>query len=44
MDEARRQLGPKVSLMLISVPEAAGFYERAGMERVADTFWYRRTE
>jgi ribosomal protein S18 acetylase RimI-like enzyme len=42
LDEARRQLGPAVSLILLSVPEAAGFYERAGMARVPDAFWYRR--
>jgi GNAT superfamily N-acetyltransferase len=40
--EARRQLGPGVSIILISYPEAAGFYEHAGMERVPDVFWYRR--
>jgi ribosomal protein S18 acetylase RimI-like enzyme len=44
LDEVRRQLGPQVALMLASVPDAVGFYERAGMERVADAFWYRRTE
>lgn len=42
LDEARRQLGPTVSLILLSVPEAAGFYERAGMTRMPDAFWYRR--
>ena len=42
LDEARRQLGPQVALILSSVPEAAAFYERAGMERIADAFWYRR--
>lgn len=42
LDETRRQLGPQVALMLASVPEAAGFYESVGMERVADAFWYRR--
>ena len=30
LDEARRQLGPGVSVMLASVPEAVGFYERVG--------------
>jgi hypothetical protein len=39
---ARRQLGPQVSLILISVPEAVGFYEHEGMERLPDAFWYRR--
>jgi ribosomal protein S18 acetylase RimI-like enzyme len=40
--EARRQLGPRVTLMLASVPDAAGFYERVGMARVPDVFGYRR--
>ncbi len=44
LDEARRQLGPQVTLNLISVPEAVGFYERAGMVHVDHTFAYRRTE
>jgi hypothetical protein len=30
--------------MLASVPEAVGFYERIGMARVPDTFWYRREQ
>ncbi|MDF2997020.1 MAG: family acetyltransferase [Xanthobacteraceae bacterium] len=42
MDETRQLLGPKVALVLASVPEAVGFYERIGMERVADAFWYPR--
>ena len=42
LDEARRQLGPGVSLILAAVPEAVGFYERAGMARVSDAFWFRR--
>ena len=42
LDETRRQAGPQVSLILLSVPEAVGFYERAGMARVPDAFWYRR--
>jgi ribosomal protein S18 acetylase RimI-like enzyme len=42
LDEARRQLGPRVSLVLASVPDAVGFYERIGMPRMADTFCYRR--
>jgi len=42
LDEARRQLGPQVSLILLSVPDAVGFYERAEMARVPDCFWYRR--
>jgi GNAT superfamily N-acetyltransferase len=42
LDETRRRLGPEVTLILASVPEAVGFYERAGMARTPDTFWYRR--
>lgn len=42
LGESRRLLGPKVALVLASVPEAVGFYERIGMERVAAAFWYRR--
>jgi GNAT superfamily N-acetyltransferase len=38
----RARLGPQVALILSSVPEAVGFYERADMERIADAFWYRR--
>jgi ribosomal protein S18 acetylase RimI-like enzyme len=44
LDEVRRQVGPRVAVMLASVPEAVGFYERIGMQRVPDTFWYRRKE
>ncbi len=42
LDETKLQLGPRVSLTLASVPEAAGFYERVGMARVPDVFCYRR--
>ncbi|KUM23726.1 GCN5 family acetyltransferase [Mesorhizobium loti] len=42
MDEARRQLGPSVAISLISMPDAVGFYERIGMKRMADAFWYGR--
>lgn len=42
LDEARRQLGPSVSLILASVPDAVGFYERAGMAPMQHTFWYKR--
>ncbi len=42
LDETRRQLGPGVSLILASMPDVVGFYERAGMERLPDTFWYKR--
>ncbi|MER8438625.1 GNAT family N-acetyltransferase [Mesorhizobium sp. M1312] len=42
MDEARRQLGPSVAISLISMPDAVGFYERIGMERMPDAFWFGR--
>ncbi|RVD52209.1 MULTISPECIES: GNAT family N-acetyltransferase [unclassified Mesorhizobium] len=42
MDEARRQLGPSVAISLISMPDAVGFYERIGMKRMADAFWFDR--
>jgi ribosomal protein S18 acetylase RimI-like enzyme len=42
LEETRRQLGPTVSLVLFSMPDAVGFYERTGMERFPDAFWYRR--
>ncbi|RWC15612.1 MAG: GNAT family N-acetyltransferase [Mesorhizobium sp.] len=42
MDEARRQLGPSVAISLISMPDAVGFYERIGMTRMADVFWFSR--
>lgn len=42
LDELRWQLGPSVSLVLASVPGAVAFYEKVGMARVPDAFWYRR--
>ena len=42
LDATRAHLGPRVALILSSVPDAVAFYERAQMERIADAFWYRR--
>ncbi|TIR16505.1 MAG: GNAT family N-acetyltransferase [Mesorhizobium sp.] len=42
MDEARRQLGASVAISLISMPDAVGFYERIGMTRMTDAFWFSR--
>lgn len=42
LDEVRRRLGPGVSVLLASLPQAVSFYERAGLARVPDVFWYRR--
>ena len=44
IDETRRLLGPRVSLFLASMPDSVGFYERIGMPRQADTFWFKRSE
>lgn len=42
LDAARQHLGPQVSIVLHSMPDAAAFYERIGMGRVEHAFWYRR--
>ncbi|HKY85235.1 MAG TPA: GNAT family N-acetyltransferase [Pseudorhodoplanes sp.] len=42
LDEARRQIGPRVTLMLASYPNVVGFYERIGMMRWADSFLFKR--
>ncbi|MDG4876675.1 GNAT family N-acetyltransferase [Mesorhizobium sp. WSM4935] len=42
MDEAQRRLGPSVAISLISMPDAIGFYERIGMTRMPDAFWFSR--
>lgn len=42
LNEARRQLGPSVGISLISLPDAVGFYERIGMKRMPDAFWFSR--
>jgi len=44
IDETRRLIGPRVSLVLASMPDSVGFYERIGMPRQPDTFWFKRTE
>lgn len=44
LDETRRQIGPGVTLLLISVDGAVGFYERAGMTRLRNAFWQRREQ
>ena len=44
LDETRRQVGPGVTLLLISVDGAVGFYERAGMTRLHNAFWRRREQ
>jgi GNAT superfamily N-acetyltransferase len=43
LEALRDHLGPRVTLALQSVPTAVGFYERAGMARMADAFCLRRS-
>jgi GNAT superfamily N-acetyltransferase len=38
----RRRLGPCVAINLVSVPQAVGFYERAGLVRANDAFVFAR--
>jgi ribosomal protein S18 acetylase RimI-like enzyme len=42
IEHVRRELGPEVSVILLSVPDAVGFYERIGMARQDDAFAFRR--
>ncbi len=42
LDAARAAVGPEVAVILASVPDAVGFYDRIGMARLADAFWFRR--
>ena len=42
LDAVRAELGPRVALVLASMPDAVGFYERVGMAPLPDCFWYRR--
>lgn len=42
LDETRRQIGPLVSLILLSMPDAVGFYERVGMAPMSHAFWFKR--
>jgi GNAT superfamily N-acetyltransferase len=43
LDSLRHHFGPRVTLALQSLPTAVGFYERAGMARMADTFCLQRS-
>lgn len=40
--QTRRLPGSEAALILVSVPQAAGFCQRIGMERIHNTFWLRR--
>jgi GNAT superfamily N-acetyltransferase len=38
----RQEIGPTVSLILNSVPESVGFYERIEMAPLPNCYWYKR--
>jgi ribosomal protein S18 acetylase RimI-like enzyme len=40
----RAAVGPQVTLMLLSAPQAADYYPKIGMERFGDCFLLRRSE
>lgn len=42
LEKTRDIIGPTVSLMLVSVPEAVGFYRSAGMAEMPDGFVFKR--
>jgi GNAT superfamily N-acetyltransferase len=42
LDDVRRRVGPRVSVVLVSMPDAVGFYERVGMRHVRDAFSWDR--
>lgn len=42
IQETRDHVGPTVSVILSSVPEAVGFYEKINMAPLPNCFWHRR--
>jgi len=44
VDRARAAVGPQVTLILLSAPQAVNYYPKIGMERFTDCFIFRRTE
>lgn len=44
LDAVRAELGPQVSVVLASVPDAVAFYERIGMPRLPDAFCWKRQQ
>jgi hypothetical protein len=42
LEALRKELGSHVTLVLASMPDAVGFYEKIGMPRMADAFHFRR--
>jgi len=44
VNRARAAIGPQVTLLLLSAPQAVSYYPKIGMERFTDCFILRRTE
>jgi GNAT superfamily N-acetyltransferase len=42
IEEVRKHVGPSVSVILNSVSESVGFYERTTMSPLPNCFWHRR--
>lgn len=42
LDAIRRELGPAVSVILVSVPDAVGFYKKSGMATMPNAFCFQR--
>ncbi len=42
IEETRKHVGPTVSVILVSVPEAIGFYQAIEMPPLHNCFWHRR--
>lgn len=42
LQAVRDELGPRVTLVLASVPDAVAFYEKVGMPRMPNAFFYMR--
>jgi ribosomal protein S18 acetylase RimI-like enzyme len=41
---SKQAVGPEVTLILLSAPDAANYYPKIGMERFADCFLLRRSQ
>ena len=42
LEQMRMHIGPEVSLILSSAPDAVAFYEKINMPLLPNCFWYRR--
>ena len=42
LEALRRELGPAVSVILVSMPDAVGFYEKSGMAPMPNAFCFQR--